>query len=463
MLFNSGLFLQFFAAFLLLYYAVRNHLGARNGLILLASYAFYGAWDYRFLALLIGSSLFDFAVGLGLERLAHPARRKGLLLASLAVNLGILGFFKYWDFFAESFAQLLGALGVSAHPQTLGIILPVGISFYTFQSMSYAIDVYRREIPAARNLAHFLAYVAFFPQLVAGPIERARHLLPQFARTLVITRGMLAEGLWLCAWGMFKKVAVADNLAPLVEMAYGHPAPSAPLVILGTMAFALQIYGDFSGYSDIARGTARLLGFDIMMNFNLPLTAASLREFWQRWHISLSTWLRDYLYIPLGGNRLGASRTTVNLCLTMLLGGLWHGASWNFALWGAWHGMGLAAARRLSDGSIKPWSLGRWLGTTAFLLYGWMLFRAGSLSQVIELHRAFGFWAAPDWMGTYLLHLVVFSAPLIGMEAWLRRAGGVLAPLAWKPWLLGLAEGILLAAILLFWEKDKVPFIYFQF
>ena len=462
MLFNSGLFLQFFAAFLLLYYVVRNHLAARNLLIVLASYVFYGAWDYRFLILLAFSSLLDFYVGLGLDR-ARGQTRKRLLVLSICVNLIILGFFKYYNFFIDSFANFSGAIGLQPNLPTLKIILPVGISFYTFQSMSYAIDVYRRELPATRNLVHFLAYVSFFPQLVAGPIERARHLLPQFAATRTITLSQVREGIWLCLWGMFKKVVIADNLAPLVEMVYGQDSPAGPMVILATIAFALQIYGDFSGYSDIARGTALILGFDIMLNFNLPYTACSMREFWQRWHISLSTWLRDYLYIPLGGNRRGTIRTRINLLITMLLGGLWHGARWNFVLWGAWHGLALIASRRRIISEPPGFRPLPWLATMFIVLYGWLLFRAESLRQIAVLHFAFTNWTLPPYFGNYLLYLIVFTAPILLMELIQRRTIGPLAPLTWRAHVLSIVQFLILLLILIFWEKDKVPFIYFQF
>jgi D-alanyl-lipoteichoic acid acyltransferase DltB (MBOAT superfamily) len=471
MLFNSGTFLQFFAAFLLLYYCVRNHLAARNVLIVLASYFFYGWWDYRFLALLLLSSLADFAVGLGLERLARPRARQALLTVSLVVNLGILGCFKYYDFFIASLMELLGQIGVQAQPPLLRVILPVGISFYTFQTMSYAIDVYRREIPATRNLVEFLAYVSFFPQLVAGPIERGKHLLPQFSQARRITRPMLEEGIWLCVWGMFKKVVLADNLAPLVEMVYDQPRPGALMVVLATLAFGGQIYCDFSGYSDIARGTARILGFEIMVNFNLPYVARNVREFWSRWHISLSTWLRDYLYIPLGGNRRGPLQTHRNLFLTMLLGGLWHGASWNFVAWGAWHGLGLAAHRFWSArrdvaperparamGAAVSWAL-----TMAFVFYGWLLFRAGSWEQIVALTRALGDPSRPAWTASYCLNLALFLGPLVAMQSWQFARKDLLAPLQLRGWVRTLLQGALLAAIILFWEKEKVAFIYFQF
>jgi D-alanyl-lipoteichoic acid acyltransferase DltB (MBOAT superfamily) len=479
MLFNSTVFLQFFAAFLLLYWFCRNSLVARNVLIVLASYLFYGwwqpvegEWDVRFLALLLASSSFDFAVGLALSRLDRPGPRRALLAASVAINLGILGFFKYCNFFVDSFVDLAARFGYVLEGRTLSIILPVGISFYTFQSMSYAIDVYRRDLPATRNYLHFLAFVSFFPQLVAGPIERASHLLPQFNRPLVIRRPMLEEGFWLIVWGLFKKVVLADNFAPLVEMVFDHPGAPGPAVALGTIAFGLQIYCDFSGYSDIARGLARVLGFDIMWNFHLPYFAANLRDFWRRWHISLSTWLRDYLYVSLGGNRRGRARTYVHLLLTMLLGGLWHGASWTFVLWGLWHGLGLAAHRAWSGDGKSPapasggFSRGlSWLATMAFVFYGWLLFRADSLARVEEMTRALfstSLMTTP-WLGSFALCLGTFAAPLVAMEIWQRRAGDLLAPLRLRPARRWLLQGLLIFVLALYWNRPNSSFIYFQF
>jgi D-alanyl-lipoteichoic acid acyltransferase DltB (MBOAT superfamily) len=465
MLFNSSAFLQFFAAFLLLYGLVRNHLQARNLLIVAASYLFYGWWDWRFLSLLLLSSLLDYAVGRALDRVEAPARRKALLVASLGANLTILGFFKYYGFFVDSLIELCRQIGVTVHPPTLSVILPVGISFYTFQSMSYVMDVYRRGIPATRSLVNFLAFVSFFPQLVAGPIERAKHLLPQFERCLTITRPMLEEGLWLILWGLFKKVALADNLAPLVDMVYEGSYWSAPMVTLGTLAFALQIYCDFSGYSDIARGTARVLGFDIMVNFRVPYAAASLREFWRRWHISLSTWLRDYLYVSLGGNRRGPARTYANLLLTMLLGGLWHGAAWHFVLW---HGAGLAVERTLAGGgqTARGQTWNRWAGWAITMLvvgYGWLLFRAKSLAQIADMTRGLTDWTTPVWLGSYLANLCAFAAPLLAMEVWFAKRGDDLAALRGPGWVRALLQGALFLGIVLFWEKKGLQFIYFQF
>ena len=467
MLFNSGVFLKFFAAFLLLYYLVRTHLKARNLLIVAASYLFYGWWDYRFLGLLAASSLLDFGIGLGLDRCQKPRNRKLLITLSVLANLSILGFFKYFGFFLTSSKELLEALGFTVNVRTLDVILPAGISFYTFQSLGYTIDVYRRDIKASQNVVHFLAFVSFFPHLVAGPIMRASRLLVQFEQTRRITLPMIQEGVWLGLWGMFKKVVLADNFAPLAEMAYGAEAPGGPVVLLGTIAFGLQIYCDFSGYSDIARGTARILGFDIMHNFNLPYAAASIREFWRRWHIGLSTWLRDYLYISMGGNRGGPFRTYLNLFLTMLLGGLWHGAAWNFVLWGMWHGAGLIAHRLWNrDAAETGGRVGRWISwvvTMLFVLYGWLLFRANSWSQIVSLTKSLGHFALPVWTTSYLINLAVFTLPLVTMEFWQKRSDNLLVSLTLPAWARSALQGALLTAIVLFWGKAKVPFIYFQF
>ncbi|MBI4659350.1 MAG: MBOAT family protein [Verrucomicrobia bacterium] len=513
MLFNSGVFLKFFSAFLLLYYLGRNNLRFRNILIVAASYLFYGWWDYRFLCLLVATSLLDYGIGLGLERWPDPKKRKSLVTLSIVANLSILGFFKYFGFFVDSFRDLLGTMGLAFNLTTLEIVLPVGISFYTFQSFSYTIDVYRGEIKAARNPVNFLAFVSFFPQLVAGPIERARHLLPQFEEPRRITISMIEEGIWLCLWGMFKKVVLADNLAPLVELVYGRGPTSGLMVMLGTLAFGFQIYCDFSGYSDIARGAARILGFDIMVNFHLPYTATNVREFWRKWHISLSTWLRDYLYISLGGNRDGTVRTCGNLMLTMLLGGLWHGAAWNFVFWGFWHGAGLVIHRLWSgrtsargvmnqptpaprpggelrtsgvdtvplpgrgtgvgrDSSRGPvWidtlaflrRVAGWFVTMSFVFYGWLLFRAGSSSEIVSLTRALFDFSSPVWIESYLVNLAVFILPLVLVELWQHRSKNLLSPLTLPHWLRAFLQGALLIAIILYWEKEKLPFIYFQF
>ncbi len=460
MQFNSGVFLQFFAAFVLLYWLVRHHLRWRNVLIVAASYLFYGWWDYRFLSLLLVSTVLDYVVALALGPDRPTSTRKAILAASMAGNLAMLGFFKYYDFFVSSFARLLNEAGLPFRTATLGIVLPVGISFYTFQTMSYTIDVYRRQIAPTRDLVAFMAYVSFFPQLVAGPIERARHLLPQFEVPRRITLGMVERGMDLVLVGLFKKVVLADNLAPLVEIVYGHPPYAGPLVILATVAFGFQIYCDFAGYSDIARGLAAMLGFDIMVNFNRPYQASSLREFWHRWHISFSTWLRDYLYVPLGGNRHGQLNTARNLFVTMLLGGLWHGAAWNFVAWGAYHGAGLIVDRRwrgktesIEDSAMFPSRVTRWALTMAFVFYGWLLFRAGSMRQIRDMTVALGTFQLPNWGWSYLLNLGAFTLPLLLLER----------VYFFSTWLKATGQAVLVLAIVLYWERAVTPFIYFQF
>ena len=324
-----------------LYFLTQRYFRLQNGILLIASYVFYGFWDWRFLALLFVSTVVDYNLALLIEKSESPGERKALLAASICVNLGILGFFKYFGFFAESFASLLNSFGFQSSTPFFNIVLPVGISFYTFQTMSYTIDVYRRKLPATRNFFDFALFVSFFPQLVAGPIERATKLLPQVLQPRKFSQSNFVEGFYLIILGLFKKVVIADNMAPIVNYIFSRDVStlSGAEVLVGVYAFAFQIYGDFAGYTDIARGVAKWLGFDLMLNFRMPYFATSPSDFWQRWHISLSSWLRDYLYIPLGGNRQGTLLTYRNLMLTMVLGGLWHGAAWTFVAWGFFHGL----------------------------------------------------------------------------------------------------------------------------
>jgi len=415
---------------------------------------------------LLLTSLVDFTVALLIDQAASERRRGALLAVSLVLNLGVLGVFKYFNFFRESFEGLLNDLGLETHWPRWNIVLPVGISFYTFQSISYVVDVYRRQMQASHNLMQFLAYVSFFPQLVAGPIERGTHLLPQFSRSLRVTAAGVEAGVWLMIWGMFKKVVLADNLAPLVELVYNNHLASGPMVVLATAAFALQIYCDFSGYCDIACGVANLLGFKLMLNFNLPYLATSLRDFWRRWHISLSTWLRDYLYVPLGGNRYGEARTYLNLGATMLLGGLWHGASLTFVLWGLWHGVGLAVNRWWQTRVGAHLKIPTWLArliTTAFVLYGWMVFRANSIDQVWECTNALARCSLPVWWRPYVGNLVVLASPLIAMQFWQWRAGNLNVPLELPRWARAALQGVMVLTVYAFWEPEAAAFIYFQF
>lgn len=465
MLFHSNDFLHFLVFFVLAYFLVQWSRLSRNAVIVLGSYVFYGWWDYRFVGLLFLTSVVDYSCGLALGRYASDAVRKLLVAASVLINLGLPATFKYLDFFRESLASQLALFGLDLDWAPLGFVLPVGISFYTFQSLSYVVDVYRRVVPVTRNLVAYLAYVSFFPQLVAGPIERATRLLPQFNQRLSIDPGKVDRGIWLVLWGLFKKVVLADNFAPLADMAFAQEAPGAPLVVLGTIAFAFQIYCDFSAYSDIARGLANLLGFELMLNFNLPYSATSVRDFWRRWHISLSTWLRDYVYVPLGGNRRGAPRIYLNLGVTMLLAGLWHGAALNFVLWGGWHGLGLIVNRAWTawgrSRRLPAW--GAWSLTTIFVLYGWLLFRAGSVDQIWQLTTGLARWSATPWLGPFLVNLSVLSLPLALMQVWQARSGDLLVALKLPWWAKAMLEGLLLLAIVAYWEPDAAPFIYFQF
>lgn len=352
MLFNSIAFAVFFSVVLILY--PRLKLKAQNAFLLLASYVFYGYWDWRFTGLIFASTVLDFFVGRGIHKTEIARRQKALLALSLAGNLGILGFFKYFNFFVESAAWALSDFGLQPNIHFLNVVLPVGISFYTFQTLSYTIDIYRKKIDPTRSFLDFALFVSFFPQLVAGPIERAKNLLPQISKPRTMTQARTYSGLCLMLLGYFKKVAIADTLAPLVDAVFSAPsALSAGELWSGVIGFAFQIYGDFSGYSNIARGISRILGFELMENFNAPYLSRTITEFWRRWHVSLSSWLRDYLYISLGGNRRGKVRTYLNLMITMVLGGLWHGASWQFCIWGAMHGFYLSVHRLLLRGR-KP-------------------------------------------------------------------------------------------------------------
>lgn len=394
MIFNSLEFFIFFCVVICLYYALPHRW--QNKMLLLASYFFYGWWDWRFLLLILISTATDYFCGIKIHNQYSIKGKKKYICLSVIINLTLLGFFKYWDFFAESFATLLFKFGLHPSIPILNIILPVGISFYTFQTMTYSIDIYRGEIKPTYNFLDFALFVSFFPQLVAGPIERAKTLLPQIQNKRRFDKDQFFRGLQLIFWGLFKKVFVADNLGIIVDQVYGNAEATGIEYIVATWAFAFQIYGDFSGYSDIARGTAKCMGIEIMHNFNQPYFAINPSDLWKRWHISLSSWLRDYLYIPLGGNRKGTLKTYRNLMLTMLLGGLWHGAAWNFVLWGAYHGFILCVYRIFKtlkkSGLAESVSLKTYM-LKAFIMFqltclGWILFRAQDLDQIkLILHQ----------------------------------------------------------------------------
>ncbi len=483
MLFNSSEFLVFFVAFYALYLGSARSLRAQNSVLLVASYLFYGYWDWRFLGLIAVSTVADYVYALLLDRRQDRAAgvphsyyygsrwRRAILCLSLITNLGILGFFKYFDFFVGSCATMLEAIGLPLEPRLLHVVLPVGISFYTFQTLSYTIDVYRGTLRANRSLLQFGVFVAFFPQLVAGPILRASQFLPQVARARRIRRAEFYEGGYLVLWGLFKKMVIADNLARVVAVAYDPGAEvGAGTVVIGTYAFAFQIYCDFSGYCDIARGCAKFLGFDLPLNFNLPYFARNPSDFWRRWHISLSQWLRDYLYIPLGGNKKGSRRTCINLLLTMLLGGLWHGAAWTFVLWGALHGCVLVAYRVLEPTWQRVtcgWRAARWRSAVSMLVFfhviclSWLVFRAESIHHVGQLLAAL---VRPIPAGADLIvPLVVFGLPLLIVQVLQYYRDDLNVILRLPAVARGAIYATMFYGIVLVGVHADNPFIYFQF
>ncbi|MDP6636410.1 MAG: MBOAT family O-acyltransferase [Phycisphaerae bacterium] len=470
-LFNSYTFWAFFAVVMLLYRCLPHQW--QNRMLLAASYVFYGWWNWRFLSLILIVTILNYCTALGVVSTDDKRRRKLLVGLSVAVNLGMLGVFKYFSFFAAELVNLLGAIGLSVSLPSLQIVLPVGISFYTFQAMSYTIDVYRRHTQPTRNLRDFALYVAFFPQLVAGPIERSSRLLPQVVNPRHRRYDDFADGLFLVLIGLFKKIVIADNLALIVNGIFAEDIAdlSGPDCLVGVYAFAFQIYGDFSGYSTIARGLAKWMGFDLMTNFRMPYLARTPNDFWRRWHVSLSTWLRDYLYIPLGGNRGGTWRTCRNLMLTMLLGGLWHGAGWTFVTWGLFHGLILVAYRMLTRRRTSDPAGGSRLKSILSIAVmfhlaclGWLFFRAQSMMQAWSMLTRMFTNFVPSVFTTYCFTSILFYAgPLMLFEFWLDRKDDPmrLTKVHWGY----RAAAYSYAAIMIILFRPMMPseFIYFQF
>ncbi|MBN2174767.1 MAG: MBOAT family protein [Bacteroidales bacterium] len=390
MQFNSITFLVFLPIVFAVYHWIpSSKIRSQNILLLIASYMFYGWWDWHFLGLIFISSITDYLVGLEMGKAIQIHKRKFLLLVSIVTNLGILGFFKYFNFFIDSFVDLLSLFHMNTNYSTLQIILPVGISFYTFQTLSYTIDIYKNKIKPTKDIIAFFAFVAFFPQLVAGPIERAASLLPQFLNSRKFQYGQVVDGLRLMMWGFFKKMVIADRLAAYVDLIYSNPDQYKGIgIVIGTVFFAFQIYCDFSGYSDIAIGTAKLFGFNLMTNFQTPYFSASFREFWRRWHISLSTWFRDYLYIPLGGNRVSQNRWFFNIIFTFTISGLWHGANLTFIFWGLIHGFLLGLEIILGKYSSYYSNMFRPVKVIfvfALVCLTWIFFRAESIEKAFNM------------------------------------------------------------------------------
>jgi alginate O-acetyltransferase complex protein AlgI len=483
MLFNSLDFAIFLPIVFVLYWFFTNkNLKLQNFLIVVASYVFYGWWDWRFLYLILFSTLVDYTVGRKLRNDENPSKRTILLWTSILVNLGFLGFFKYYNFFLDNFITAFSFFGYEFSAGSLHIILPVGISFYTFQTLSYTIDVYRKKLEPTKDFIAFAAFVSFFPQLVAGPIERATNLLPQFYKKRTFNYLNAVDGLKQILWGLFKKVVIADNAAQFANEIFNNSADySGSTLVLGTVFFAFQIYGDFSGYSDIAIGTSRLFGFNLMKNFAFPYFSRDIAEFWRRWHISLSTWFRDYLYIPLGGSRGGTGMKVRNIFIIFVVSGFWHGANWTFIVWGALNALYflpllLTNKNRqnievVAEGKIFP-SLKDLLlmGTTFGLtLIAWVFFRAENMSHALGyLSGIFSksLLSVPDFEGrnSAVITMIIIMF-FVGIE-WLGRSdeyaierlGG-----RWPKLVRWLWYAFIIFLIGILAQTEETPFIYFQF
>ena len=477
MLFNSYIYFVFLLVILPIFYLLPGK-RSKNIFLLICSYFFYGYWDWRFCSLLAVSTIVDFFLGLKLEGETNNSKRKLYLILSVIVNLSILGFFKYFNFFVGSFEAVFNTFGYKLDFLHLNIILPVGISFYTFQTMSYTLDIYRKRLKPTSNFIDFALFVSFFPQLVAGPIERASNLLPQLYKKLSPSKDQLQKGLVLIGTGLFRKVMIGDTAGRIVDHIFADLNLYSSFEILcGLILFSLQIYADFSGYSSIARGTSKLLGVELMKNFEQPYLSMNITEFWRRWHISLSSWLKDYLYISLGGNRKGTARTYFNLMLTMLLGGLWHGASWNFVIWGGLHGAYLAVHkkmlgdRKIRNGfnyngvsSILVYS-GKMLMTNILVLLTWLFFRAKDFGDIRVFFSKMLDWQWGEYSSvlaqitiTYLLVSFVFDI----VQYYTKRHTFLL--MFKSRYITATILSVLVLVTFSFLiQSEPLPFVYFQF
>jgi alginate O-acetyltransferase complex protein AlgI len=477
MLFNSIKFALFLpVVFLLYWFVTRKSLRLQNILLFIASYYFYASWDWRFLFLLLTSTLIDYYTGIRLSSTENKAARKTWLWVSIAINVGLLAVFKYFNFFAESFGEVIGYLGFQVNTWTLKIILPLGISFYTFHGLSYVIDIYKGKIKVERNFINYSVFVSFFPLLVAGPIERATHLLPQIQKERTFDYAKAVDGLKQILWGLFKKVVIADQCAEFADMIFNSPGNySGGTLLLGAVFFAFQIYGDFSGYSDIALGTARLFGIELLRNFAFPYFSRDIPAFWRRWHISLSSWFRDYVYIPLGGSKDGLFKRIRNTVITFLLSGLWHGANWTFIIWGGLNALymmpSLIFNKRKKPAIVESSSylpslkeLSQILITFALTVFAWIFFRSKSLAQALSFIK-----------GIFTASFLPRSEPSFGYIFWLlafflvvewvgRNNQYALENLGnnkrrFYRWAFYLSIGLLV----FIYRGKQQPFIYFQF
>ncbi|MEQ8472360.1 MAG: MBOAT family O-acyltransferase [Marinoscillum sp.] len=480
MLFNSIDFAIFLPiVFLLYWFLTSENLKLQNFLIIIASYVFYGWWDWRFLSLIIFSTVVDYCVGMKLIKQKNQVKRKILLWTSICVNLGFLGFFKYYNFFLDNFVSAFSFFGSEIEASTLNIILPVGISFYTFQTLSYTIDVYKRKIEPTRDFIAFSAFVSFFPQLVAGPIERATNLLPQFYSKRTFNYPKAVDGMRQILWGLFKKVVIADNCAEYVNQIFNNSTDySGSTLALGAILFSFQIYGDFSGYSDIAIGTSRLFGFNLMKNFAFPYFSRDIAEFWRRWHISLSTWFRDYLYIPLGGSRGGNSVKIRNIFIIFIVSGFWHGANWTFIVWGALNAIYflpllLTSINRkhidvVADGKFLP-SLKEFflmILTFSLTVFAWIFFRAENLPHAFNYIKGIfspSFFTIPSILSIKMIIVAMFLMAFVMIE-WLNRNKEHALQLNNSfPKLIRYLTYFLLIISIVWFRGSSQDFIYFQF
>ena len=482
MLFNSIDFAVFLPIVFLLYWLLANKsLKLQNALIVLASYVFYGWWDWRFLSLILFSTLVDYTIGIKLKSEKNQTKRKILLWTSICVNLGFLGFFKYANFFLDNFTAAFSFFGSEIATHSLDIILPVGISFYTFQTLSYTIDVYKQKLEPTNDFIVFSAFVSFFPQLVAGPIERATNLLPQFYKKRTFELSKAVDGMRQILWGLFKKIVIADSCAELANQIFNNSAEmNGSTLVLGALFFTFQIYGDFSGYSDIAIGTSRLFGFNLMQNFKFPYFSRDIAEFWRRWHMSLSTWFRDYLYIPLGGSRGGTWMKVRNTFLIFIVSGFWHGANWTFIVWGTLHAIYflpllLTNKNRnnleiVAQGNYLPTAreLLQMLSTFTLTVFAWIIFRANDITHafhyISEIFSA-SILEAPkltDSKEAIITMLLVFIFIFI---EWLGRESQFALEHLGLKWKRPLRHALYYTIIIaLFWCNGKEQqFIYFQF
>jgi alginate O-acetyltransferase complex protein AlgI len=473
MIFTQPVFIVFFAVTFGVHWALKAA-RARKLWLILASYVFYGYWDYRFVGLIILCTVFDYTVGILLSRTQERRARRALIASSICANLGLLGFFKYYHFFVDSVVAGLHALGIEASVPALQVVLPAGISFFTFQTMSYTIDVYRKQIEPQRDFVDFALFVGFFPQLVSGPIVRATQFLPQLATPRFLESVPVRRALVLFAAGYFKKACIADNIAGAIDPVFASPTAYAGLDrLLASVLYSVQIYCDFSGYTDMAIGCALLLGYELTVNFEAPYFSTSVREFWQRWHISLSTWLRDYLYIPLGGNRGGRFMAMRNLMLTMLLGGLWHGANWTFILWGFLHGLALAVHRAwtgragVAEAFRKPSrgvKLACWAATFGWVVLCFTIFRCPNIEAAWSFftHPLSAPGGAAGHLTPHLWALVL----LLGAAHWFiftRRAELKVRLNSASEYAFYPALGVATSVLLYLTPSTSAPFIYFQF